>query len=264
MAAGFAFTLFLLALSQAGASSANLSHSYHSTTVIPDGSIVNLDDKQTDYVEPANTDNASRLLGVVVAKDDSLLAVDASDSLTQVATSGNANVLVSTLNGSIRVGDKVAVSPINGVGMKSSGGDHIIGLARTAFDTSTSGAVSKDITDKSGNTTRIQVGFVRVAITIGVDTSAGGGPQLSGLQKLARSLTGHTVSTSRVVISLIITVVAFVSLIVLVYASIYGTIISIGRNPLAKYAVFRSLGSVLGMVVLTASIASLTIFLLLH
>jgi len=40
--------------------------------------------------------------------------------------------------------------------------------------------------------------------------------------------------------------------------------ISIGRNPLAKYAVFRTLGSVLAMAGLTALIAGLTIFFLLR
>ncbi len=50
------------------------------------------------------------------------------------------------------------------------------------------------------------------------------------------------------------------ALITLIYASIYGSIVSIGRNPLAKYAVFRTLGSVLGLAALTAAISCLIIF----
>jgi hypothetical protein len=90
-------SLLGLGLAPAGASSANISHSYHSTDSITNGSIVSLDPTRSDYVELANTDNGSRLLGVAVAKDDSLLAVDPTEGAVQVATSGNATVLVSNL-----------------------------------------------------------------------------------------------------------------------------------------------------------------------
>lgn len=261
------FGLFLLAsgLTPAGASSANISHSYHANGSIPIGSLVSLDASKTDYVEPASTVNGSRLVGIAVASDDSLLAVDASESLTQVATSGNASALVSTLNGPIKVGDHVAVSPFNGIGMKSQPGSHVVGLAQTAFDGTSSDATAKEVTDKSGKKSEIKVGFIRISIATGTDNSAvASGAQLNALQKFAKSLTGHVVSTARLIISFIIMIVAFVSLVVLIYASIYGSIISIGRNPLAKYAVFRTLGSVLGMVVLTAVVAGLTIFFLLR
>lgn len=265
LAAGLGLSLLLVGvIVPAGASSANISHSYHATNSISDGSIVSLDKDQADYVEAANSDNGSRLLGVAVASDDSLLAVDAGSGLTQVATSGNANTLVSTVNGPIKVGDQIAVSPFSGIGMKSVAGAHIIGLAQTAFDGTSDDAVSKQVTNKSGKTSEVKVGLVRISIAIGTDTSASSGPQLSSLQRLAKSLTGHTVSTARVVVSIVIALVAFIALVVLIYASIYGSIISIGRNPLAKFAVFRTLGSVLGMAALTAVVASFTIFLLLH
>ena len=148
--------------------------------------------------------------------------------------------------------------------MKSSPGDHIIGLAQTAFNSSTEGATSEQATGKNGKTSTVQVGFVRLSISVGTDNTASDLPKLNNLQEFIKSLTGHTVSTARIIISLIIAAVAFIALVVLIYASIYGSIISIGRNPLAKYAVFRTLGSVLAMAGLTALIASVTIFLLLH
>ncbi len=260
----FGIAFCLLGLASAGASSANLSHSYHSTTAIANGSIVSLDPKRSDYVEAANTDNALRFLGVVVPKGDSLLAVNASDQLAQVATSGNANVLVSTLNGAIKVGDKVAISPISGVGMKSGGGDHTIGLAQTAFDAKSTGAVIRDVTLKNGQTAQVNVGFVRINIAAGPDNPAGSAANVNGLQQIVKSLTGHTISTSRIVISLMVGVVAFVTLIVLVYGSIYGSIISIGRNPLAKRAIYRSLLTTFGMVLAVAVLATALIMFLLR
>lgn len=262
IAATLVFLLLAISgIAPAAAFSANISHSYGAIGTLPNGSIVSLDANKSNFVEAANTDNGTRLLGVVVPSDDSLLAVDPSDVLSQVATSGQANALVSTLNGNIKVGDLVAVSPFNGIGMKSEAGAHVIGLAQTAFDGS-SGA-SQTVKGKNGKTTDIKIGLVRVNIAVGTDNSSNTA-QLSGLQRFGKALTGHTVSTLRLVVSLIIALVAFVSLAVLIYASIYGSIISIGRNPLAKYAIFRTLGSVLGMAALTAIVASATIFLILH
>jgi type IV secretory pathway VirB2 component (pilin) len=247
----------------AGAASANISHAYHSTNTIPNGSIVSLDPNQSDYVVGANTSNGSRLLGVAVASTDSLLAVDPSSSTIQVATSGNANVLVSTLNGDIKVGDQVAVSPFNGLGMKATPGAHVIGLAQSAFSADSDGATTKQVKDKSGKSTALHLGYTRISIAIGTASTASNAPQTSSLQKLAKALTGHTVSTARVIIALVVAIVALAALVTLIYASIYGSIISIGRNPLAKFAIFRTLGSVLGMAALTGLIATLTIYFLL-
>ena len=256
--------LTLLTLTPASASSANISHSYSSTVNIPNGSLVSLDPKQSNYVEPSNSSNGTQLLGVSVASSDSLLAIDPTNGQVQVATSGTVNALVSTLNGSINVGDQISVSPFNGIGMKAAPGSHVIGLAQTAFNDNTSGSTTQQITDKQGKSSQVFIGYVRLGIAIGTASTQGSDDQLNGLQKLSVGLTGHAVSTARVVISLVIAVVAFLALITLIYASIYGGIISIGRNPLAKYAIFRSVASVLGMVLLVAVVASLTIFFLLR
>lgn len=261
---GIGVILLVTSLSVAGASSANISKSYSSREPIANGSLVSLDPKTSDYVIASNTDNGMRLIGVAVKSSESLLAVDSEVGKIQVATSGNATVLVSTLNGPIKVGDQIAVSPFNGIGMKSVAGSHIIGLAQTDLNDSTKGTVSKQVTNKSGKQTNITVGLVRVTIGVGTDTSAGSGHELSTLQKAAQSLTGRVVPTSRIVMSLIIAVIALLALVTLIYGAIYGSIISIGRNPLARYAVFRSLGSVLLMSGVMALLAGVIIFFLLR
>jgi hypothetical protein len=261
---GIISLLMLFSLSPVGAASANISHAYHASNSIANGSIVSLDPTRSDYIQAASVDNGSRLLGVAVANNDSLLAVDAANNTTQVATSGTVTTLVSDLDGPIAVGDQIAVSPVSGVGMKALPGSHIIGLAQTAFTAGNTGTKTEQLTDKSGKTSEVHVGYLSLSLAIGTDTAAAAGSDLNGLQRLARNLTGHTLSTARVVISLIVAFVAVLSLITLIYAAIYGSIISIGRNPLAKYAIFRTLSSVLGMALLTGVIASLTIFLLLR
>lgn len=254
------FSLFSLA--PASAASANISRSYQASVNIPNGSIVSLDPKRPDFVQPANTVNANRLLGVALPETDSLIAINVQARTVQVATSGNVSTLVNTLNGDINVGDRVAVSPFNGVGMKAYAGTKVIGVAQSALSASSEGSASVQVTDKNGKLTKVRVGYIRLNIASGATLQDE--ERLNSLQKLAKAVTGHRTSTLKIVISLIIFIVASLSLVTFIYASIYGSIISIGRNPLAKYAVFRSLGYVMGMSVLMSVVAGLTIFFLLR
>jgi hypothetical protein len=148
--------------------------------------------------------------------------------------------------------------------MKASAGSRVIGLAQTAFSGVTDGAVTETVKTKDGKSHSVKVGYLRVNIAVGLSGAAGSTDNLNSLQRAVRNITGHTVPTFRIITSLAITVIALLALITLVYASIYGSIISIGRNPLAKYAVFRTLGSVLGLALLTSVVAGLTIFFLLR
>ena len=260
---GVGFALLAMGVASVSASSANISHAYQASRPIPNGSLVSLDPSRTDFVKPANSGNGKQLIGVV-SGNDSLIAVDEGGGPVQVATTGSATALVSTLNGDIRVGDQIGVSAFDGVGMKALPGSRVIGLAQTDFNGGTDGATTKQITDKSGKQHSVKVGYAQVNIAIGTNANAFTTANLTSLQRVAKSLTGHTVSNTRVLISLAVAIIAMLALIVLIYASIYGSIVSIGRNPLAKYAVFRTLGSVLGLAFLTAAVSSLTIFFLLR
>lgn len=262
--AGIAGLLLVFSLPTVGAASANLSHSYGANEQISSGSLVSLDPKNSDYVVLANSDNGSRLIGVAEDSNDSLLAVDPTPGKVQVATSGTANVLVSTIAGPIKVGDEVGVSPFSGLGMKAAPGSRIIGLAQTAFDKNTSGAITQSVTDKSRQSHQVSIGYVRINIAISTDGTPTADSQLNSLQRLAKTLTGHTVPTLRVVISMVVALLAMLLLVTLIYAAIYGSIISIGRNPLAKYAVFRTLGSVVGLALVTAVVSGVTVFFLLR
>lgn len=260
---GATILLSYLTISVAAAASANISHSYSGPADTPVGSLVSLTATQSDEVELANVDNGLRLVGVTLASQDSLLAINGQNGKLQVANSGEAQVLVTDLNGSIKVGDEIGVSPFSGYGMKAETGSHIIGLAQNDFSASTPGATRQQITDKTGKKSEVTVGFVKLNISVGVDSNLKNGAQLNGLQKLVKNFNGRTISTIRIVTALAVAIVALVAIVTLIYASIFGSIISIGRNPLAKYAILRSLFMVLGMAFLICLIAGGTIYFLL-
>lgn len=251
-------------INPASAASANISHSYQVKTSVPSGGIVSLDPTSRDFVEPASTDNASRLLGVVVADNDSLLAFEENNGNIQVATSGSATALVSDLNGDIKIGDQIGVSPFNGIGMKVVPGGRSVGIAQTEFNSSSKQSATREVTDKLGKSRSIKLGYVRVNVSVTSDANQTSTEKRNTLQKLGHSLTGKTISTPRIIISAIIAILTIVALVTLIHAAIYGSLISVGRNPLAKHAVFKALTFVILMAFATLLMAGGTIALLLR
>jgi hypothetical protein len=260
---GIVIATYSLSLVSASSAMADISHSYHSTDSIMAGSVVSLDPQRSDYVEPANTSNGSRVIGVAVQSNSSLLALDPSSSTIQVAIEGAVNALVSTVNGNVNIGDDISASPFDGVGMKAPQGAHVIGIAQQSLSLSTQGATSEQVTDKSGHKAQIEVGYVRVDIATGVNGSANAN-NYGGLERIAEDLTGHNVSAIRIALCLIVALLTIISLTVLIYTSIHGSLVSIGRNPLARHTVFRTLGSVFGMILIMAALACLAMYALLR
>lgn len=245
------------------AASPNVSKSYDSSKSISAGNLVSFDSSRDGYVEAANTDNSARLFGVVVGSDESLVAINPEKNKVQVATSGSALALVSSVNGNIKAGDQIGASPFTGIGMRANQRERIIGLALSGFSNKTSGARSERVITKNGHTQNIYVGLIRVSIVPGTSSDQQS-DKLSALQKAVQSLTGRTIATWRIIVSLVVLTGAFIVLVTLIYSAVYSGIVSIGRNPLAKYSVFRALGSIAVMSVSVVIVAILSIFLLLR
>jgi hypothetical protein len=262
-AVGWAAGLITLGLATANASSADIAHSYHSNSSIATGSLVSLDPNQSNYVDLANTDNVSRLIGVTVANNNSLLVLDPSSGSVQVAISGSVVTLVSTLNGDINIGDQISVSPFSGVGMKALPGSRVIGNALTTLNPSTNNVTTQVVTDKSGHKSQIYVGYIRINIATGSDT-AGSQAGLNSIEKLADTIAGHPVSPIRIALSVTVAIFALLALSILIYATIHASIIAVGRNPLARSSVFRIIVYTMIMVIITVGLACVSIYVLLR
>lgn len=248
----------------AAAASKNISQSYQSEQDIKIGQLVSLAQGDAKKVVAANSQNADRLLGVAVEADESLIAVDASTRAVQVAVSGTVNVLVSDVNGAIEEGDLIAVSPFTGLGMRAVGAGYYAGRALATFDGSGQTATEQVVVDKKGDERTIHVGSVSVLLAPGYDGGAEGGENLTSLQQFVQSLTGNVVSMPRLIMSLIIGVLTIATVIALIYAAIYGSLISIGRNPLAKESVLKALVRVMVMILTVVALAFGLIYMLLR
>ena len=240
--------------------------SYTTSDPIKVGSIVAQNTTDPNSVVPADTTNADKVVGITVEADQSLIAINPSDARVQVATSGEVSALVSTLGGDIAAGDRISVSVIRGVGAKNTDGIGIVGIARSAFSASSDGATTQSLTDNEGVSRKVSVGYIEMTIPSGVENvkATAENAELNSLQRLVKALTGKTVSTARVVIAVLIALVTILVLSVFVYASIYGSIISIGRNPLAHYSILQALLYVTVLAVLLVAVAAAVIYFLLR
>lgn len=250
-----------IALAAEGSNS-NISWSYTTAQDLKGGTIVSIKAGSSDAIEPSNTQNSARILGVVVEDENTLVAVDPDATKAQVATNGTAQVLVSNINGNIATGDRVVVSPLTGIGMKGVEDGYMIGRATANFSANSSSASSQRVTDKDGKEQTVAVGYLAIQLAPGFSGDSGGAE--SGLQRWVKSLTGRTVSMPRIITSIVIAVLTLATIVVLMYAAIYGSIISIGRNPLARKSIFRALLNVVWMAALAVSLAFVLIYMLLR
>lgn len=246
------------------ANAAEIASSYQSNQTISKGSIVSFDTSKENSVVLANTDNATQFAGVAVDPQDTLLSVDPDSGAVHIVTNGSATVLVSDVNGDIKAGDQVVISPFNGVGMKAAPGGRVVGVAQNDFNGDSGQATTAQVTEKSGVSKQVKVGTVQLNLSVGTVIAQDDDASLNYLQKVTKSITGRTVATYRIVLSIIIALVIIVALIALTYASVYGSIISVGRNPYAKQSILRALSGVLFLAFVMVGFGGAIIYWLLH
>jgi hypothetical protein len=243
LAIGMAISLLIIVLPLHG--SANVSLSYGSNDTIPPDSLVSLVNDSNTSVELANLGNSSRLLGVAVPTDQSLSGFNSANN-TQVAVSGVTEALVSTINGDIHPGDPITASALDGVGMKgANAGTKTIGISSGLLTSKSNNTVALDINGKNGGTQRVYMGHITINIVSNYPTSTGAnqGPTgfLGFLETSASTVSGHHVTELQAILAFVTAVVTLLILLTLMYAMIRGGLISIGRNPLAKVIIFRTL-----------------------
>ncbi len=255
----FIFSVNSLAITE------SISNPYKTATTLKPGSVVSLDTTTLDEVVLANTSNGQRLVGVTVNNQQSLLAVNDASNTTQVVSNGITETLVSTINGPISLGSQVSVSPLSGVAESDSSGSRVVGIAEAAFNSSTSGAVSENVYDTNKHLHTIYVGYIPVLIAVNSNaTTNESGGFINSFRSLLSNIAGHTVSNTVLVLISVISFVAFLSIIVLIYGAITGGLISLGRNPLAKGSILSSVGQIFLMVLVIAAVSVGIIYFILH
>jgi hypothetical protein len=199
------------------------------------------------------------MFGVVVNPNSAAvsLSTSSSPSQTYVATSGNYQVLVSNQNGPIQAGDYITISAISGIGMKASASDEIVvGKSLSNFLGTTDSLGSTSLKNSNGHTSTVQLGLIDVSLGIAHNPLLKNTEDnLPGfLVNISQNVANKPVSVGRIYISLIIIGICAIISGSMLYAGVRSSIVSIGRNPLSKRAVTRSLVQV--------TLTSLIVFIL--
>lgn len=199
-------------------------------------------------IELATPSTTSQLVGVV--DSNPLVSLSEGDQDIEVVLSGTTNVLVSDINGVIKSGDKITVSPVAGVGMKATSDGQIIGTAQGGFESTT----TRSVADQNGKYHDIHLGYVRAQIGIATYQAPGSSFLPPFIQGAANAIAGQSVSLARVLICSTLLILGFTTVIILVYTSTRSAMTSLGRNPLASHAIRRGLYqvSVISLVIVGA------------
>jgi hypothetical protein len=227
---------------------------------IAPGTIVSLVSDKT-LITAANNTNASNLVGVT--EDKPLIELSNGAEDVQVVVNGSVRALVSNINGAIRTGDKITASPLSGIGMKATGPTEIVGTAQANL--SSVPTITKIVQDEAGKNIQAKVGLLTIDVNVAYYsvTSQGGVSSFVPpfLQTIANAVSGHQVSPLHVLLGAFALLLGFASAIVMLYASIRSSIISIGRNPLAEGALRKGLVDIilasLGILIITVVVVYL-------
>lgn len=226
--------LLLLVSVPLAAQADNVVEGFSSTKTIQPGMVVAIDKAASRSVKPAPADNSNLIYGVSVDPSDAPITLVGQNSQVFVATTGTYQILVSATGGTIKSGDYISMSRIDGIAGKAQVGQPVIlGKAQSSFD-----GKANVISSSNG----VSIGQIYVSIGIAKNPLANSDPTLPYfLRKVANSVSNKSVPAIRVYTALLIFLVSIVAAIVILWSGVHSSLISLGRNPLSRHAIFSGM-----------------------
>jgi len=248
-----------------------VTHSYVTDSSLQRGMIVRIAEKDKTKVEPLSEKFPTKMEGVIVAANDSPVTLSNSDTTKQqvfVATTGRYNVLVSNQNGVIKEKDYITISSLDGIGTKAGTKEPIVvGKALAGFDGKTSVSGTTTLKDSAGNQITVAIGLIPVDISISHNplekSPESRIPGVGFLQSGAKVLVNKTVDPARLYISVVILIVVAIISGSILFSGVRNSLVSIGRNPLAKKSIVRGLIQVVLVAIIFFTIGLFGVYLLL-
>ena len=191
----------------------------------------------SNVVTPATDKNTNLLLGVI---DTGTSNFSQEAGQVSVEADGKVSALVSTLNGDIHVGDRIAPSSLAGIGTKATVSGWVIGIAQASLDVKTAGTVVSSISDAVGHKHQVEVTRIPLVVRVAyytVPTTASTKP--NALQTAADSLAGKHASVVGIVLSFFLTIVGIFFAGQIITSTVRSAFAAIARQPLSKTAVTR-------------------------
>lgn len=227
---------------------------YGSDQTLQRGMLVQLKESDATKVEAVKQEIADKTFGVVVDANDAPVTLSSDGKKVFIATAGKFDVLVSTQNGEIKAGDYIAVSAVDGIGMKAGDKESVaVGRALSDFDGKSNAISSLDVKSSDGSSKKVNIGRVSADMSVSKNplfkATEPNLPEV--LRKASEAIAGKPVNAVRVYIALFVFMISAITAGTLMFSGVRSAIISIGRNPLGKKAIVRGMFQVIitGMII---------------
>jgi hypothetical protein len=247
----------------------NVPQGYQADQPLQKGMIVRLKPGDGAKVQAVTQQDAGEIFGVVVSSSDAAVSLSNTAATQEifVANSGQYEVLVSNQNGQIKTGDYIAVSSLGGVGMKAANNQqYVLGKALNAFDGKTNVESTTNLKTSTGDQ---QVALGRVSIEVAVAHNPNyskeeepGVPRI--LSNIVQIVTDKQIAPFRIYASLAIIIVCLIVAGSILFAGVRTGMTAVGRNPLAKRTISRSLLQVILTALIVFVIGLIAVYLLLR
>lgn len=232
---------------------------YGSDQTLQRGMLVRLKESDASKVEAVNQDAADKTFGVVVDANDAPVTLSSDGKKVFVATAGKFDVLVSTQNGEIKAGDFIAVSAVDGIGMKAGEKEAVaVGRALSDFDGKSNAISSLEVKSSDGGSQKVNIGRVSADVSVSKNplfkATEPNLPEV--LRRASEAIAGKPVNAVRVYIAMFVFMITAITSGVLMFGGIRSAIISVGRNPLSKKTIIRGMFQVIitGMIIFIAGV----------
>lgn len=180
-------------------------------------------------VERASAENPFSIIGIATTPEDQSVTIASEKEEVYVENSGEVTAYVSDVNGEVKKGDRLTISPLKGILSKSPEKSALI-LGIALEDASSKPAEEYQI-QSDGSTKTAKV----VSMRINFDRKPGSNQdEDSPLESLGKTLTGKNINEIRVVAAIIIFLIVLIAEASILYGAISSAITSLGRNPLAR------------------------------
>jgi len=265
----FGLGILAIIVMSSGVFASTVSQGFKSTSDIPVGTIVSLSvsGREENEVEKATIDNQSQLVGVATGAENSVIDVQPKGTKVSVVSSGNVKLFATTLDGEIKKGDKLVLSPIAGVATRFVSGTQgrLIAVAQESAGDENSSFSSVEVQSSNGKSKRIELGLINVILTLEADHQSTTAIEADKniLTQVVSQVTGKSVSTTRIITAGVVFASSMAVAGVILQGSVRGTFVSLGRNPLSQSSLIPALArmSALAIFILSAG-SSVAYFIL--
>jgi hypothetical protein len=232
---------FFVALFYVPVNAQSIAEQYKSEVSLSEGMLVSLQENDSEKIVATNMQNDKLFIGVTQNTESNLVTISKDFSDATVAISGEVSVLASDLGGSIKQGDELTVSWVDGVVMKNTDAvsQRIVGIALENFKDSNS-STYRNLDTPDGISDTAKVAYLRMKL-VDVDTYGAAAETKTSSFGFIQQLTGKEVSVIRVFSGFAVFLATLIVASVFIYSSIKGSFISFGRNPLASNSIYAGL-----------------------